>query len=135
VVGAAALRGGHVVVWVEAQALPHCVAVLTRLRLGSRSQDKLLMEGHAQWGNRWTEIAKMVVGRTDNGACALRRCSKDAARFTSGPLLHPPCLSPHPLPSTPAPAVKNRHAVLVKKLARTTPSLLPAPPHLHVLFC
>ena len=33
-------------------------------------QDKLLMEGHAQWGNRWTEIAKMVVGRTDNGAPA-----------------------------------------------------------------
>ena len=71
-------------------------AVLTRLRLGSRSQDKLLMEGHAQWGNRWTEIAKMVVGRTDNGAWSLQRCSQGRSSSTSGPLLHPPCLSPHP---------------------------------------
>lgn len=30
------------------------------------SQDELLLEGHRKVGNRWTEIAKMVQGRTDN---------------------------------------------------------------------
>ena len=44
----------------------------------SEEEDRVLLEGHALHGNRWTEIAKMVTGRTDN-------------------------------------AVKNRHAVLVKK--------------------
>ena len=44
----------------------------------SPEEDEILCNGHKQHGNKWTEIAKMVGGRTDN-------------------------------------AVKNRHAVLVKK--------------------
>ncbi|KAL3136859.1 hypothetical protein ABBQ38_005564 [Trebouxia sp. C0009 RCD-2024] len=32
----------------------------------SKQEDALLMEGHRKCGNRWTEIAKMVGGRTDN---------------------------------------------------------------------
>jgi hypothetical protein len=44
----------------------------------SPEEDEILWNGHKQHGNKWTEIAKMVGGRTDN-------------------------------------AVKNRHAVLVKK--------------------
>lgn len=44
----------------------------------SEEEDRVLLEGHKLHGNKWTEIARMVTGRTDN-------------------------------------AVKNRHAVLVKK--------------------
>ena len=44
----------------------------------SEEEDRILLEGHRLHGNKWTEIARMVTGRTDN-------------------------------------AVKNRHAVLVKK--------------------
>ncbi|EFJ49147.1 transcription factor Myb12 [Volvox carteri f. nagariensis] len=29
-------------------------------------EDNILMEGHKMHGNKWTEIAKMVGGRTDN---------------------------------------------------------------------
>ncbi|KAL2613854.1 hypothetical protein R1flu_025546 [Riccia fluitans] len=32
----------------------------------SEEEDRLLIEGHNAFGNRWTEIAKMVPGRTDN---------------------------------------------------------------------
>eukprot|EP00898_Chlorokybus_atmophyticus_P003279 jgi/Chlat1/3952/Chrsp26S04210 len=32
----------------------------------SPEEDELLLEGHRRYGNRWTEIAKMVQGRTDN---------------------------------------------------------------------
>ncbi|XRB21124.1 MYB transcription factor [Pseudoscourfieldia marina] len=32
----------------------------------SAHEDALLIEGHKKFGNRWTEIAKMVRGRTDN---------------------------------------------------------------------
>jgi len=32
----------------------------------SIEEDQLLLEGHDAHGNRWTEIAKMVPGRTDN---------------------------------------------------------------------
>ncbi|KAL3679049.1 hypothetical protein R1sor_022005 [Riccia sorocarpa] len=32
----------------------------------SEEEDRLLIEGHNAYGNRWTEIAKMVPGRTDN---------------------------------------------------------------------
>ncbi|MEW5317694.1 MAG: hypothetical protein WDW38_008975 [Sanguina aurantia] len=32
----------------------------------SPEEDAILLSGHAQCGNRWTEIAKMVGGRTDN---------------------------------------------------------------------
>lgn len=34
--------------------------------VSSAAQDELLLEGHRKVGNRWTEIAKMVQGRTDN---------------------------------------------------------------------
>lgn len=29
-------------------------------------EDDLLLEGHRKYGNKWTEIAKLVGGRTDN---------------------------------------------------------------------
>nr|PNR36501.1 hypothetical protein PHYPA_022352 [Physcomitrium patens] len=32
----------------------------------SAEEDHLLLQGHNAFGNRWTEIAKMVPGRTDN---------------------------------------------------------------------
>lgn len=32
----------------------------------SPEEDAILMKGHAMYGNKWTEIAKMVTGRTDN---------------------------------------------------------------------
>mmetsp|Transcript_10500 Transcript_10500/g.29879 ORF Transcript_10500/g.29879 Transcript_10500/m.29879 type:complete len:443 (-) Transcript_10500:300-1628(-) len=32
----------------------------------SPEEDAILLKGHAKYGNRWTEIAKMVQGRTDN---------------------------------------------------------------------
>ncbi|KAG0582157.1 hypothetical protein KC19_3G038200 [Ceratodon purpureus] len=32
----------------------------------SAEEDRLLLQGHNAFGNRWTEIAKMVPGRTDN---------------------------------------------------------------------
>mmetsp|Transcript_5981 Transcript_5981/g.15413 ORF Transcript_5981/g.15413 Transcript_5981/m.15413 type:complete len:452 (-) Transcript_5981:51-1406(-) len=32
----------------------------------SAEEDAILIEGHAVHGNKWTEIAKMVTGRTDN---------------------------------------------------------------------
>ncbi|GFR42455.1 hypothetical protein Agub_g3362 [Astrephomene gubernaculifera] len=32
----------------------------------SADEDRILMEGHRLYGNKWTEIAKMVGGRTDN---------------------------------------------------------------------
>ncbi|KAA6418223.1 MAG: hypothetical protein FRX49_11732 [Trebouxia sp. A1-2] len=32
----------------------------------SKQEDALLREGHSKYGNKWTEIAKMVGGRTDN---------------------------------------------------------------------
>ncbi|KAL6756593.1 Homeodomain-like protein [Haematococcus lacustris] len=32
----------------------------------SHEEDRVLMDGHSLWGNRWTEIAKLVGGRTDN---------------------------------------------------------------------
>jgi hypothetical protein len=53
------------------------------------------LEGHSKFGNRWTEIAKMVTGRTDNGArrgaAALRACRAPALT----PHLQPPsCQEP-----------------------------------------
>ena len=32
----------------------------------SPEEDEILWNGHKQHGNKWTEIAKMVGGRTDN---------------------------------------------------------------------
>ena len=32
----------------------------------SPDEDAILIKGHAKYGNKWTEIAKMVTGRTDN---------------------------------------------------------------------
>eukprot|EP00252_Welwitschia_mirabilis_P027609 TRINITY_DN9512_c0_g1_i3.p1 TRINITY_DN9512_c0_g1~~TRINITY_DN9512_c0_g1_i3.p1 ORF type:complete len:144 (+),score=33.19 TRINITY_DN9512_c0_g1_i3:426-857(+) len=32
----------------------------------SAEEDKLLIEAHEKFGNRWTKIAKIVSGRTDN---------------------------------------------------------------------
>ncbi|GAX77066.1 hypothetical protein CEUSTIGMA_g4512.t1 [Chlamydomonas eustigma] len=32
----------------------------------SKDEDAILLEGHSMYGNKWTEIAKMVGGRTDN---------------------------------------------------------------------
>jgi hypothetical protein len=34
--------------------------------LPSSQEDELLIKGHDKYGNRWTEIAKIVGGRTDN---------------------------------------------------------------------
>eukprot|EP00898_Chlorokybus_atmophyticus_P007559 jgi/Chlat1/7804/Chrsp66S00574 len=40
----------------------------TRVKKGgwSATEDELLLQGHSLYGNKWTEIAKMVHGRTDN---------------------------------------------------------------------
>lgn len=65
----------------SARAYPAC-ARLSRAPPGSAAQDALLLEGHAKFGNRWTEIAKMVTGRTDNGARG-RRARRSAARRAS----------------------------------------------------
>eukprot|EP00951_Prasinocladus_malaysianus_P034067 scaffold341403_cov36-Prasinocladus_malaysianus.AAC.1 len=32
----------------------------------SPEEDAILIKGHAKYGNKWTEIAKLVTGRTDN---------------------------------------------------------------------
>jgi hypothetical protein len=29
-------------------------------------EDRILLEAHARYGNKWTEIAALVQGRTDN---------------------------------------------------------------------
>ena len=34
--------------------------------LAVAQEDDILLEGHRMYGNKWTEIAKMVGGRTDN---------------------------------------------------------------------
>ena len=72
-----------------------------------RAQDALLLEGHAKFGNRWTEIAKMVTGRTDNGARGARGALRSPRRLKRCRVL---CVV--------RAAVKNRHAVLVKKQVR-----------------
>ena len=52
---------------------------LTRAPRYAAPQDALLLEGHAKFGNRWTEIAKMVTGRTDNGARSRPRLRRGTA--------------------------------------------------------
>eukprot|EP00249_Psilotum_nudum_P021738 c28224_g4_i1 orf=374-2023(-) len=51
----------------------------------SPEEDRLLLQAHRKFGNRWTEIAKVVPGRTDNAVknrfCAL--CKKKARDVTS----------------------------------------------------
>lgn len=36
------------------------------LRGVSAQEDRILIDGHRKFGNKWTEIAKLVGGRTDN---------------------------------------------------------------------
>ncbi|DBB15234.1 TPA: hypothetical protein ACH3X3_004236 [Trebouxia sp. C0006] len=41
-------------------------AELKKTGVWTPAEDALLREGHSKYGNKWTEIAKMVGGRTDN---------------------------------------------------------------------
>mmetsp|Transcript_6479 Transcript_6479/g.8780 ORF Transcript_6479/g.8780 Transcript_6479/m.8780 type:complete len:443 (+) Transcript_6479:213-1541(+) len=59
-------------------------------------EDKILIEGHHRLGNKWTEIARLVTGRTDNAVknrfTALTKKTKTGSEMT---VLHedPGCIS------------------------------------------
>lgn len=43
-----------------------CLAVFVMFIMDNLQEDAILLEGHRKHGNRWTEIAKIIGGRTDN---------------------------------------------------------------------
>ncbi|KAK3265018.1 hypothetical protein CYMTET_26273 [Cymbomonas tetramitiformis] len=61
----------------------------------SPEEDAILLDGHKKYGNRWTEIAKMVQGRTDNAvknrymALCKKRAREKSKEPGAGPLQSP----------------------------------------------
>eukprot|EP00983_Pelagomonas_calceolata_P112714 1159911-Pelagomonas_calceolata.AAC.14 len=43
-----------------------CLTTSLSIRKGGAHEDRVLLEGHQKYGNKWTKIAEMVGGRTDN---------------------------------------------------------------------